>query len=249
MLSAIILTKNEEKNIEKAIVSVKFCDEIIIVDDNSTDQTVKVAKNLGAKIFTRSLDNDYAGQRNFGLSKSVGDWVLFVDADEVITQELAQEIKAVINSDSQIIGYYISRQDKFMGKILKHGETANIKLLRLAKKKSGIWVRPVHETWKVSGQTKYLKNKILHTPHADMSSFLASINLYTTIEAKLRSKDTSKFSFFEFYLYPPLKFIQNYFLRLGFLDGFPGLVMAYTMSLHSLILRVKLYEELKTKSI
>src|SRR5581483_5472559 len=146
MLTSIILTKDEEKNIARSIRSVSFSDEIIIMDDYSKDQTTKIAKKLKTKVYKRHLTNDFAAQRNYALSKAKGEWVLFLDADETIPKSLKNEILKNIK-DQSINGFYIKRRDYFLGKAMKYGETGNIKLLRLARKNSGKWARKIHEYW------------------------------------------------------------------------------------------------------
>jgi glycosyltransferase involved in cell wall biosynthesis len=158
MISVIILTKNEEGNIEACLKTLKWCDEIILIDDHSIDKILELAKKLGAKIFERDLNDDFASQRNFGLSQAKNKWVLFVDADERVTPQLRAEITSAISNSreagsssagqpSAISGYYLKRTDFLFGRELKHGETARIKLLRLAQKSAGHWQRIVDETW------------------------------------------------------------------------------------------------------
>jgi len=130
-----------------------------------------------------------------------------------------------------------------MDKPLKHGETANVRLLRMAKK-DGQWERPVHEVWKTKWRTKTLKNPILHYPHPSISQFLSQINFHSTLHARALRKEGVEFSFFRLIFNPLGKFIQNYFWRLGFLDGTAGFVMAIIMSLHSFLARAKLFEKI-----
>ncbi len=134
MISAVILTKNEEKNIQRCIKSLQWCEEIIIIDDYSIDNTLSKVK--GCKVFKRKLNGNFAAQRNFGLSKAKGDWVLFIDADEVVTKELQKEIVTRIKY-SERNGFYVKRKDIFLGRELNYGETGNTKLLRLSKRNSG----------------------------------------------------------------------------------------------------------------
>lgn len=177
---------------------------------------------------------DFSRERNAALKTAKTAWVFFVDSDEVVSPELNSEIEQKINTGS--VGFYFRRDDYFLSQWLKHGETASVRLLRLAKKDAGIWQGKVHEVWVVRGKTEELENHLLHYSHPTISSFLAKINQYTNLTARV------KFSLFELIFFPIGKFLQNYFLRLGFLDGYPGFVMAYMMSLQSLITRVKRYE-------
>lgn len=242
MISAVILTKNDEKNIEKCISSVLWCDEVVVIDDYSEDKTIDLIKKFNVKIFQRKVNEDFASQRNFGIEKAIGEWVLFVDADETVSVELQKEIKSKIHDrESNCLGFYLKRCDFFQGRWLKHGETANVKLLRLAKKGRGIWQGSVHEKWLIEGRKSNLTSPLLHYPHKTMSNFLSKINLYSTLRAKELYNLGGKSGFWQIIFYPSIKFLQNYFLRLGFLDGLPGLIMAVMMSFHSFLVRGKLY--------
>lgn len=243
ILSAVVLTKNEEKHIVDCLESISFCDEIIVIDDNSDDRTKEIAEKMGAKVFTRSLNNNFSQQRNFGLSNTNGEWVLFLDADERVTKELQYEILYVINSsNSDLNGYLVQRKDKMWGKILEHGEVGNIKLLRLAKKNCGKWEGMVHETWNIKGRIGSLKSYIIHYPHENVSEFLKEINFYTTIRANELYQKSIKVKLQDIIVYPLGKFFLNYFIRLGFLDGTAGLVFAIIMSFHSFLVRGKLWQ-------
>lgn len=245
MISAIILTKNEEQNIKRCLESVKWCDEIIIVDDKSSDKTLEIAKKYKTTIYTNSLNNDFSAQRNFGLSKVKNEWVLFVDADEVISDALAYEISnAIVLKDQNLRnfnGFYIKRSDFIWGRILKYGEAGNIKLLRLGEKGSGIWVGKTHEKWEVEGLIGKLINPILHLPHQTLDEFLKEVNFYTDIRAEELKDKNAKVFFWSILLYPLGKFIVNYIFKRGFMDGIQGLVFAIIMSGHSFLVRGKLW--------
>ena len=139
----------------------------------------------------------------------------------------------------------MKRKDFFLGRWLKYGETANVKLLRLVKKGSGEWKRRVHEVFETKGETTELKNPILHYPHPTISEFLESINFHSSLHSQVLFEEGKKTNLFEIIFYPLGKFCLNYFWRLGFLDGIQGLIMALMMSLHSFLARAKLYEKIK----
>ncbi len=240
MISAVILTKDEEKNLQECLESVKWCDEVILIDDNSTDRTLEIAKKFGAKVFTHSLNNDFAAQRNFGLEKVMGEWVLFVDADERISPDLKKEIMETIKKIN-VNGFYLKRHDFFGGRWLKHGETANVRLLRLGRRGKGKFERKVHETWEIKGEIGELKNPLLHYPHQTLSDFIDHVNFHSTLHAEALEKEDVKPSLWRIIFYPKAKFIQNYIFRLGFLDGTPGIIVALMMSFHSFLARAKLY--------
>ncbi len=256
MLSCVVLTKNEESNIKDCLESVSWCDEIIVIDDFSEDSTVEIAKKLGATVFSRKLNDDFAAQRNFGLEKASskgrstsgrkGDWVLFVDADERISKELAEEIRHALPKWENLSGFYLNRRDVMWGRELKYGET-NIKLLRIAKTGAGIWKRAVHEYWDIKPKGfddrigEFHVGVIEHYPHQTISEFLSDISRYSTLHAQENMKEEKRSSILKILLWPKLKFLQNYVLKLGFLDGGPGLVSALMMSFHSYLAWSKLW--------
>ena len=243
MVSVVILAKNEEGTIGKCLNSVAWADEKIVIDDFSTDDTVKIAESQGAKIFRHPLQNDFAAQRNFGLEKAKGDWVLFVDADERINHSLQYEITTEINDPLNTNkGYRIKRFDTIWGRRVIHGEVGSVTLLRLARKNSGLWKGKVHETWEIKGKTETLQHKLDHFPHQSVKSFLKEINYYSTLRATELTKKRKKSSAYQIVLYPIGKFLMNYFFRLGFLDGIPGLLIAVMMSLHSFLVRAKIWQ-------
>lgn len=244
MISAIILTKNEERNISDCLESVKWCDEIIVIDDYSEDRTVNIAQKFGSKVFKHYLGEDFSQQRNFGLKKAKGDWILYIDADERVTSELKNEIihlTTCSDRSQQLNGYFIKRRDFMWGKELKYGETENMKLLRLAKKNRGNWVGNVHEKWQIKGKTSELKNPLLHYPHQTISNFLKEINFYTDIRAREVYRQGIHACWTSIILYPVGKFLLNYFIKKGVLDGIPGLILAIIMSFHSFLVRAKLW--------
>lgn len=253
MISAVVLTRNEDRNIKECLKSVAWCDETIVIDDYSDDKTVDIAKSLGALVFQRKLDGNFAAQRNFGSEKAKGEWVLFIDADERVSKELVEEIKSrcanLFHSRGENVpaprewldGFYIQRHDVVWNKKLKHGEAGNIKLLRLAKRGSGKWKRRVHETWDIKGPFKTLKNPLLHYPHQTISEFLGDINNYSTLHAQENMKEGKRSSILKIMFYPKLKFLQNWILKGGFFDSGPGFVAALMMSFHSFLAWSKLW--------
>jgi len=244
MISVVVLTKNEEVNIVDCLESIDWCDEIVIIDDYSTDRTLQVIKNFNprVKIFQHELQNDFSAQRNFGLSKAKGDWVLFVDADERLSNSLKGEIMDYVSlKNIEHSGFYIKRRDILWGKELKHGEAGNIRLIRFGKKNSGFWTGKVHEVWQINGKVGEFKMPLLHYPHQTIANFLKEINYYTDLRAKELYNHGVKTNFFQIILYPKAKFLFNYFLKLGFLDGIEGLVFAIMMSFHSFLVRAKLW--------
>lgn len=241
-ISAIVLTHDDESIVARCLKSVAWCNEIIIVDDDSIDTTVAVARKHGAHVFKRALNDDFAAQRNFGLKQTKNDWVLFVDSDEVVSTKLAKEIKQKISfNDKECAGYFLRRTDFLWGRELKHGETKSVQLLRLAQRNAGVWNRAVHETWEIDGAVVTLQEPLLHYPHQTIAEFLTDINRYTTINARVFKAQGIGTSWFAIFTYPTVKFIYNYIIRGGFLDGTAGFIIAVLMSFHSFLTRAKLY--------
>ncbi len=178
---------------------------------------------------------DFAEERNKLLAKAKTEWVLFVDSDEKISKKLENEILSLRSRMTD--GYYIKRQDWFMGRWLKYGETGDIKLLRLGKCKAGGWKRKVHEYWDIKNAGE-LKNPLLHYPHKNIAEFIKKINFYSDLDIR----EFGSFRGFDL-IKPVAKFVLNYFFKLGFLDGFPGFAMAFMMSFQSLVVRVKQFEK------
>ncbi|MFH2085599.1 MAG: glycosyltransferase family 2 protein [bacterium] len=185
---------------------------------------------------------DFALSRNAELAKVKTPWVLFIDTDEKITPALKSEITGICNLESNVYSaYYIPREDTFLGTVLRHGEAGHTKLIRLARRDFGKWRRPVHEVLEGSGKIGTLTSPILHYPHPSVTSFLGKINHYSTLEAAYRHEQGIKSNLLKIWLYPLAKFKYNYLLRLGFLDGISGLIMAIMMSFHSYLTWSKLY--------
>jgi len=243
-ISAVVLTKNSERNLEKCLESIKWCNETIIVDDGSTDKTKEIAKKHKAKIFEHSLSEDFSLQRNFGLEKASGEWVLFIDSDETVSSSLREEINKFLSLDknTRIVGYYIKRVDTMWGMRLRYGETGKLWFLRLARKNSGNWEGRVHEIWYVKGKTGKLKNTLDHFPHSTISEFLSKINFYSDLRAKELYNKGIQVKFLDVILYPKAKFYVNFLFKLGFLDGIPGFLVAAMMSFHSFLVRGKLWQ-------
>lgn len=242
-ISAIVLTKNEEKNLPQCLACLSFCPEIILIDDFSSDKTEEIAKILGAKVFKHDLDNDFAGQRNFGLSKASGDWIIFIDADERVSPALRQEIETVVNHTPQNYrAFNIKRRDFTWGKKILHGECGNIKFIRLARRSAGRWHRRVHEYWNIIGPVGEMKNELLHYPHPSLKEFIAHINFMSTLHAQAGYEEGKRSNVGKIIFWPSGKFIVNYVFKLGFLDGVEGMVIALMMSLHSFLAWSKLWK-------
>jgi len=245
-ISAVILTKNEKKNIKDCIKTLSFCDEIVVVDDMSSDNTKEIALKLGAKVFERRMNKNISEQSNFGMKKASGEWILFVDADERVSKKLSEEIvKQTRECSLEINGLYIRRTDIMWGKILIHGESASVLLLRLVRKESGYWKRRVHQKFIIKGKTSVLENCLYHYPHQSVSEFIMSVNRWSLWHALANYEEGKTSSTLKIVFWPILHFTKNYIFRFGFLDGIRGFIFAVMMSFHSFLAWSNLYVKQK----
>ncbi|MDD3002966.1 MAG: glycosyltransferase family 2 protein [Candidatus Shapirobacteria bacterium] len=246
-ISILLLTHNEETNLQKYwtwLDQSKNINEIIVIDDNSTDKTTEILKKLETKkikikIFERGLENNFSDQRNFGIAKTSNNWILWLDADEKPSKSLIRFLNHI--DDLQYKNYAFKRNDIFIGHELNHGENANQYFLRLFNKKYGCFTGAVHEVWQTPNKIEYKKLHIHHYPHQSLKSFIKKINFYTDIRAQELYDQNQKSNLFQIIFYPLGKFIQDYFFKFGFLDATPGIIMALGMSFHSFLVRAKLW--------
>lgn len=239
MVTAIVLAKNEEKNIERCLGALRWCDEVLVIDDDSTDKTVEIARKWGARVVERRLDNDFAAQRNFAIDQVKTPWILFVDADEVVSKELAMEVSEKVKQ-IEFKGFRVRRVDYLWGKTLIHGDIARFNYVRLGRRGAGLWERRVDETWQIEGKIGQLTNPLLHYPHQAISGFLEEINFKSTLNARQFYDEGKKTTLVD-WLKPPATFFRSWVCKLGFLDGMPGFIVALMMSLHSFLVRSKLF--------
>ncbi|MDD5085529.1 MAG: glycosyltransferase family 2 protein [Candidatus Omnitrophica bacterium] len=230
-LSVVIITLNEEGNIRRCLESVRWADEIVLVDSYSTDKTLDKARAFSPRVFQRRFDN-FASQKNFALEKARFDWVLSVDADEVVDQSLKEEIRAKLSLAEPYDGYCMPRRNYFLGKELRHGGIGEDLQLRLFRKDKARFANLVHERVTVNGKVEELKNPIYHYSFETMDDYFRKFRQYTTLEAALLKEENKKVTLLDIYLKPYLRFIYTYFIKLGFLDGFKGFFFYVLSSLY-----------------
>ena len=246
-ISLLLITHNEEENIKKNFDWLDKCpeiNEIVIVDNNSTDNTQKILKSLETKerkieILNRGLENNFSTQRNFGLSKTSNNWILWLDADEKPNRQLINFLNNFNFKTNKAFSF--KRNDTFLGHELKHGETANNIFIRLFNKNFGKFTGKVHEFWDTNQPIIKTNLIINHYPSQTLNQFLKKINFYTDLRAQELFEAKVKVNLFQIIFYPLAKFVQNYIFRLGFLDSTPGIIIALSMSFHSFLVRAKLW--------
>lgn len=236
-LSIVLAVFNEENNLKSCLESVKdLAEEIVVVDGGSTDKTVDIAKKYGARIIHKDNPPNFHINKNRAIDAASGDWILQLDADEVVSKELAEEIKKVISKDDETNGYWIPRKNLFLGRFLKKGGQYPDYTLRLYKKGKGrLPAKDVHEQAEVSGKVRYLKNDLLHVKDKTFSDYINRWNRYTDLMSKqLKDQKLSitAFSFLDYvFLKPTVWFIKAYLRYRGYVDGFPGFIFALFSSL------------------
>jgi glycosyltransferase involved in cell wall biosynthesis len=240
MITGVVLAHDESESLDRCLQSLKFCDSLLVIDDNSRDDTSKIAKKYSARVISHPLNNDFSSQRNFALSQIKSGWILFVDADEVVSPELASEISSAV-SRTDFTGYYLPRVDYMWDRPVCHGDAGNAKILRLARHGAGEWRGKVHEIWVVDGQVGTLSRPLLHYPHSTVAEFLRHINFYSTLRAEELYSQKHRSGILEIIFFPPLKFLHLYLVKLGFLDGTPGFILAMLMAFNTFLTRGKLY--------
>ena len=235
-----IITKNEEDNIRECLESVKWAEEIVLVDDFSKDRTLEIAKEYNCKI-TQAEWQGYGKQKQFALEKLTTDWALNIDADERVTIELATEIRyTTARGKLGVNAYEIPFVFYFLGHRMRFGGCGGEKHLRLFRRKKAKYDKTkIHETLSIEGDTGLLKNPIIHHSYRDMKDYLEKFEQYTTLAAEAMREDGKKPNVFN-YLSFPWEFFRRYILCLGFLDRVAGLRYAWYSSLYVLVKYKKL---------
>ena len=243
LLSICIICFNEERNIGRCLESSSWADEIVVVDAKSQDQTVQIARQYTDKIFQRPWTG-YVDQKNFALSKSHGDWILSVDADEEITQSLRREILTEIAKTDAKDGYQIPRRSFYQGRWINHSGFYPDRQLRLFRGTHGRWIGGrIHERVQIEGEVGILKNDLLHYPyHGIISGQLQTVNDFSGLIAEDMYEKGKRFRLLLLLFRPLFKFLEVYFLKLGFLDGLAGFIIAATSAYAVFVRYVKLRE-------
>lgn len=246
-LSVVLATYNEENNLNKCLESVKdLAWEIIIVDGGSTDKTLDIAKQFGARIISSDNPPVFHINKNKAIDAAKGDWLLQLDADEIVTADLAREIKQVINSKSDINGYWIPRRNFFLGKFLtKGGQYPDLTLRLYRHGKGRLPAKDVHEQAEVIGKIGYLKNDLLHLRDKNFSEYLIRFSRYTDLLASQLRKQEVQINVVSSANYLVMKpcfwFIKVFIRHKGFIDGLPGFVFALFSSLRFPVSYYKLW--------
>ncbi len=242
-ITVLILAKNEEEMIAECIHQLSFASEVIMLDQNSTDKTVSIARSLGAKIYN-SQSEDFAQNRNTLKSKSNYDWLLYLDADERLDKNTIEEIIEITKKNKSNEAYLFPRKNYMLGKWLRHGGWWPDYVPRLFKKNALLkWTGSVHESPEIEGSFGCAVNPITHLTARTTTKMLAKSIKWAKIEAELNAQaDAPKVNLLKVLKAMSKEFIKKYFLKMGFLDAKIGLIQAIYQSLHSAIVLTYLWE-------
>jgi len=240
-ISALILAKNEAANIAECIKSVSFCDEVLVIDDFSTDDTVKIAKSLGARVIQKDMAGDWGEQQTFAIKSAGCPWVLFIDADERVTENLAQEIKEVLQKGELVSGW-IKRRSVFRHNKAAHGVLRPDWVDRLFPAKGSYVTGKVHPKIVAPYKEVRLKGEMLHYTYESWEQYIRKLNNYTSLAAQKYEKEGRSCSFLkDVVLRPFWAFLKVYIFDLGFLDGKMGWALSVNHYFYTMNKYLKLY--------
>ena len=245
-LSAFIICCNEERNIERCLESVKWCDEIVIVDSGSTDRTLEIARRYTDKIFSREWPG-FVAQKRFALTQCTSEWVLNIDADEVVSPELRAQIFMVLADASahgkQINGYSLSRVVFYMQRWWRRGGWYPEYRLRLCRRSATTWGgEDPHEKASVTGATRKLDGELQHYTYTNLTSQMHSLNKFSETAAQTMFKNGEHYSIFKLLIRPIARFFKFFILKSGFREGFPGFLVACIEAYYVFLKYAKLWE-------
>jgi glycosyltransferase involved in cell wall biosynthesis len=241
-VSACIITRNEEVNLPDCLASVRWADEVVVVDSRSTDRTREIAAAAGARV----IERDFAGhieQKNFAVGEARNDWVLCIDADERLSPELAASVRAALEDPAPAEAYECARLTFHVGRPIRHGGWYPDRKTRLFDRRRARWGgRNPHDHVEVDGRTGRLAGDLLHYSYRSISDHLRQIDFFTTISAREKREAGERSSFARMALRPAWKFLRMYVLKGGFLDGKAGFIVAATGAYYVFLKYAKLRE-------
>ena len=244
-ISVFVITKNEEKNIERCLSSVAWAQEIVVVDSGSTDGTCRIARRFTDKVFMHEF-TDYASQKNFALSKTTGEWVLSLDADEKVSAALGKEILAAASATDTAEAYRVPRISYIFGRRFRHTGTSGDQPIRFFRRDAGQFDQPIHETVQVRGKISRLNHPIFHYTYPSVHDYLDKLNHYTSMEADLFIKKRQiRPQINQYGVKPLLMFLRLYVWEQGFRDGVEGFFFSALSAYYVFIKHAKHFEKLE----
>jgi len=234
-ISATIITFNEQKNIARAIESLRCFDEVVVVDSGSVDRTVEIAERLGARVIEHPWEG-FAKQKNFAAEQARYDWIFSIDADESLSEALEGEIWQLRKSGPAYDAYTVPRLAQYLGRWILHSGWYPDRKIRLYDRRKGRWMGSyVHESVKVDGTVGHLQSNLLHYTCDSLTQHMETMNRYTTLAAEQLVAEGVRIGWRHLLLDPPWTFFRTYVLQRGFLDGVEGLAIAYMAALYNFV--------------
>ncbi len=240
-LSVFIIAHNEEQSIADAVKSASFADEVVVIDNGSTDETYAIAERSGASVIRIGQNTGYSDAKRIAMSHCHGEWLFWLDADERITDELRKQILSAVESPGGINAFRMPRKSFFLGKWIRHCGWYPDYIVRLFRHgKARFSDDLVHEKLVIEGKIGTLTAPILHYTDPTLEHYLQKFNRYTTLSARQMHSEGKKASFLDIFLRPPVTFFRMFVIRLGFLDGYEGFLLSALSSMHVLVKYAKL---------
>lgn len=242
-ISAVVICFNEEENIRECLASLAWVDELVVVDSESTDTTRDIAREFTERVIERPWPG-FVQQKNFAVEQAEHEWVLSVDADEVVTPELRDEICDLLSSGSKLAtGYSFPRRTFYLGRWIRHGGWYPDSAIRLFQKSKGkFFGDDPHDRVEVAGAISHLKNDLVHFNYKNISDQLATVDTFSSVAARVMHEKGKKASLLKMIFKPPIKFLETYLWKLGILDGLAGFVIAVISSYYMFLKFAKLWE-------
>ena len=241
-VSVTIITRDEAAHIAAVLRSVSWADEVIVVDSESRDDTVAIARRHATQVVVRPWPG-YGAQKNFAAGLASHDWILSIDADERVTPALAENIVRALHSNPTAAAFRIPRVTYHLGRWIRSTDWYPDHQLRLYDRRRARWnTRPVHEALIVDGDVQLLRGELQHLAYRDLSHHLATIDRYTSLAAAVMYEEGRRTRALDLVLHPPLAFFRNYVLRRGFRDGAAGLIVSLLNSYYVMLKFAKLWE-------
>jgi glycosyltransferase involved in cell wall biosynthesis len=241
-VSVYMITYNNEETVERALKSVTWANEIVIVDSFSNDRTAEIGRKYTDKLFQRKWPG-HRDQYQYAADLTSHEWIMFVDADEEISPELVDEIQEALKpKTSEVDGFFIYRRTFYLGRWIRYGGWYPDGEIRLYRRNRGRWEGGLHARVVVNGRVQPLKNLYHHYTYRDISDQIQTIDKYSTTAAEDLVTSTRPFALTHLLFNPIFRFLKDYILKLGFLDGIPGLVIAVSTAYYAFIKYAKLWE-------